>query len=143
MKIFKLGCCVALLGVCWMASPEAQASGGLVAPPLEGVWGTGMEGERMLLTVTPEGGRIEMGCATASLVGPIHPGGDGKFQAVGSFERHRPGPEMANKSAAVSARFVGELQDGVLTLSMLPEGATTPQVFKLRQGVRVKLFRCL
>jgi hypothetical protein len=148
MTIFKLGWPAglwhaALVGVCWMASHDASASGGLVAPPLQGVWGTGMEGERLLFTATPEGGRIEMGCATGSLLGPIHPGGDGKFQAVGTFDKPTAGPQMANKSTAPNARFVGELQDGVLTLSILPDGATAPQVFKLHQGVRVKLFRCL
>jgi hypothetical protein len=125
---------------------SSVSSGGpapLVPPPLSGQWA----GDRMILTLDANGGRIEMDCASGSLQGPIIPGGDGKFQTQGSFSQHRAGPDLVEqpagaKNAPAPTRYSGELQDDVLKLSVLAPGSSTPQVFNLRRGARVKLLRC-
>jgi hypothetical protein len=142
MPALKMVLFAGLFGGFLMSSQAAP--NGLMAPPLQGIWGSVAGGERMLLTVDAKGGRFEMDCASGTLVGPVNPGGDGKFQATGSFEPHQAGAQPAEKAPAqVNARFAGQLQDGVLKLTVIPEGSTTPQVFTLREGQRVKLLRCL
>jgi hypothetical protein len=143
MTTLKMALCAIFCGGVVMSSQAAgpgPGTQGLVAPPLQGLWA----GDRMQLTVDAKGGRIEMDCASGTLTGPLNPGGDGKFQATGTFEQHQPGPQRADKAAAaVSARFVGELHAGAMTLTILTEGGAAPQVFNLREGARVKLVRCL
>lgn len=114
------------------------------AAPLQGVWGSASGSQRLLLTVDALGGRIEMDCASGVLAGPVQPDGQGKFQVSGTFEQHLAGPQRAGvASTAVKARFTGEMHEGALTLSILAEGTSSPQVFQLREGARVKLIRCL
>jgi hypothetical protein len=144
MTSIRLVLYVLFCGGLLMNSP-ASASGPapLVPPPLSGQWG----GDRMILTLDATGGRIEMDCASGTLQGPIIPGGDGKFQAQGSFVQHRGGPDLVEqqpdaKNAPALTHYAGELQDGVLKLSILAPGSSTPQVFNLRQGARLKLMRC-
>ena len=115
-----------------------------MAEPLQGAWGSAAGSERLLLTVDALGGRIEMDCATGQLSGPVRFDGQGKFQASGTFDKHPAGPQRADgPAAAVNARFTGELHDGVMTLTIQADGTNSPQVFRLREGLRVKLLRCL
>ena len=141
MKSIRLAFCAFLCGGLLM---NTNASAGGTASPgvsmLSGQWG----GDRMVLTLDATGGRIEMDCASGTLRSPLKAAGNGRFESTGSFEQHAPGPQRADKaSAAVNVRFVGELHDGALTLTILQPGTQAPQVFQLREGARVKLLRCL
>jgi hypothetical protein len=98
----------------------------------------------MQLTVDAKGARFEMDCASGTLTGPITPGGDGKFVSTGTFEQHQGGPQRADKApVTVATKFSGQMASGEMTLTVTPQGASAPQVFKLREGARVKLLRCL
>jgi hypothetical protein len=118
----------------------ATASIPAQAAPLAGRWG----GEQTQLAIDEHGARLEMDCASGTMVGPLRPGSDGRFVAEGTFTQHQGGPQRADEGGqAPKARYSGEVRAGVMTLSILPEGASKPQVFTLREGVSVKLPRCL
>ena len=85
-----------------------------------------------------------MDCASGSIAGPIKLGADGSFTAEGSFLPHQAGAQRANEGVApLSARYTGEVRNDAMQLSILAAGATTPQLFMLRRGAKVKLIRCL
>ncbi len=143
MTAIKRLVCAILCGGFLMNSQAAP--NGPTPTALQGVWGSLPGSERMQLTVDAKGGaRFEMDCASGTLTGPITPAADGKFLATGTFEQHQAGPTRADKAAAaVATQFSGQLVQGEMTLSVTPQGASAPQVFKLREGARVKLLRCL
>jgi hypothetical protein len=143
MTVIKVLACAIVCGGFLMNS--SAAPNGLTSAALQGVWGSLPGSERMQLTVDAKGGaRFEMDCASGALSGPITPSSDGKFLATGTFEQHQAGPSRADKAAvAVVTQFSGQLTQGEMTLSVTPQGASAPQVFKLREGARVKLLRCL
>jgi len=122
-----------------MTAPLASAvasEGGI-----EGTWG----GDRLRLVVDAKGaGRVELDCAGGAIIGPLVLSEKGAFAAAGTFEQYRGGPQRADEAAAVTkARYEGTVEGGTMTLSIWPEGAAKPQVFKLRKGAAVKLVRCL
>jgi hypothetical protein len=142
MTVTKVWVCAAFCGAFLMTSQAAP--NGLIPPPLQGVWGSLPGSERLQLTVDAKGARFEMDCASGNLMGPITPGGDGKFSATGTMEQHQGGPQRADQAAlAVATKFSGQVAQGEMTLTITPQGASAPQVFKLREGARVKLLRCL
>jgi hypothetical protein len=107
--------------------------------PLHGEWA----GAQMRVVIDDAGGRIDAACAGGRFVGPVLASDDGHFTAQGSFEVHTPGPQRADASlAAVAASFAGAIHEGVLVLSIMPAGASEPQVHTLRAGVHTKLIRC-
>lgn len=121
---------LALLGV----------AAGATAAELQGTWG----GDRLQLTVEAQGAiRLQSDCASGRIAGPVAPGADGRFEADGQFDDHVPGPQAAGPAAASRpAKFSGRVQGGVLTLSIVPQGAQEARTFTLREGVRVKLVLC-
>lgn len=107
---------------------------------LEGKWG----GDRLRLVVDVAGATVETDCATGRIAGPITLSDDGSFLATGTFEEHRGGAQRADSPASSpNARYRGQVEGDVLTLSILPAGASTAQTFKIRKGAAVKLVRCL
>lgn len=107
---------------------------------LDGQWG----GEQLRLMISPQGGRLVAGCADGSFEGPLALAADGRFQVDGVFDQYAPGPQRAAEPARhTTAHFTGELRDGLMTLSILPDGASQPQVFILRRGLAGKIIRCL
>jgi hypothetical protein len=138
MKWLKLGLGAALVG--GLAMTVQMAFSGPVAGALEGRWG----GDRLQLVVESGVGRVELDCASGTITGPIRLTEAGKFDAPGTFQQHQGGPQRADEGAGVAnARYSGEVREGVMKLSVLPDGSSTPQVFNLRKGVSVKLVRCL
>ncbi len=136
MNWFKIGLCIALLGVSAIAAQTTSA--GPVAS-IEGLWG----GDRLQLVIDAKGGRVEMDCASGKIIGPITMAANGNFHAHGTFEKHQPGPQRAEESdAPATTRYSGEVKDGVMKLSILPESTDKAQVFILHKGVHVKLIRC-
>ncbi len=139
MRRFKLGIQLAILGGLLMTAPLASS-----VPSergLEGTWG----GERLRLVVDAKSaGRVELDCAGGVITGPLMLSEKGTFSAAGTFEQYRGGPQRADEAASVkNARYEGTVENGTMTLSIWPEGAATPQIFKLRKGAAVKLVRCL
>jgi hypothetical protein len=107
---------------------------------LEGKWG----GDRLRLVVDTAGATVETDCATGRIAGPIKLSAGGGFQAMGTFEQHQGGPQRADAPASSpSARYSGQVEGDVMTLSITPAGATTAQTFRVRKGAAVKLVRCL
>ena len=139
MGKYELGGRIALLG--GLVMNATLALGAPAAGAIEGAWG----GERLRLVVDAKGsGRVELECAAGAIAGPLVLREKGTFTAPGTFEQFRSGPQRADEAAAVTkARYEGSVEDGTMTLSIWPEGASKPQVFKLRKGVAVKLVRCL
>jgi hypothetical protein len=110
------------------------------AVPLQGQWA----GDQLQFVLDPTGGRIETGCASGTLVGPIKLNADGKFVATGTFSPVMPGPQLADAPNTVqAARYSGELVGAVMKMTILPAGAQEAQVFNLREGAKIKLLRCL
>jgi len=116
------------------------ASGGSAPLSIEGRWG----GDQVQLVFDRQGGRLQTDCASGTIAGPVHLSDLGSFSAAGTFELHQPGPQRADEGAApAAARFVGEVKDGVMRLSVTPHGAAAPLSFQLRKGLASKLVRCL
>ena len=129
---------LALLGGLLMAILTAAGA----KPPgrVQGQWG----GDQLRLVIDAQGGRITTGCADGSFSGPLMLAADGSFRVTGVFDQHQPGPQRADEHAVqTQARFSGEVSKGLMTLSILPDGAGEAQVFKLRQGQAAKIVRCL
>jgi hypothetical protein len=121
-----------------LAGAVATMSPLAAAVPLTGSWG----GDRLQMTIDEHAVRVETECASGTFVGPVTPGVDGRFIARGTYEEHGGGPQRADGPAR-AARFNGEVHDGVMHLSIWPEGATEALQFTLRQEARIKLVRCL
>lgn len=120
MPWLKSICGLALVGGCTMAVQVAPSA---AAPhPVEGQWG----GEQVQLVLDASGGRIETDCAS------------------GTFEQHQPGPQRADETVVqAGALFSGEVKDGVMSLSVTPDGGRAMQQFRLRKGHSGKLIRCM
>ena len=111
-------------------------------PPgtVQGQWG----GDQMRLVINAQGGRFATACADGSFNGSLTLAVDGSFQVNGVFDQYQPGPQRADEGTAhAAARFSGEVKNGVMALSILPNGAQQAQVFTLRQGQASKIVRCL
>ena len=107
---------------------------------LEGLWG----GDRLRLVVDAGGAGIETDCASGRIAGPITLTPSGTFAASGTFDQHQGGPQRADvQPPPSSARYSGEVKGDLMTLSILPAGASAAQTFHLRKGAPVKLVRCL
>ncbi len=129
----------------WMKSGAALLGGWVMsvaaigAGPLEGTWG----GDQLRIVVDAKGAAIQGDCADGTIAGPITLTAAGRFAAAGSYEQRKGGPQRADQRAAPSgASYVGEVAGDVMTLTIVPEGATA-QTFTLRRGAAIKLHRCL
>jgi hypothetical protein len=116
-----------------------STNAGTAPSALVGQWA----GDRLQLVIDAQGGRVESDCASGRFAGPVTASADGKFSLQGSFENHQPGPQRADPTTQTSARYSGELQGGVIKLSITPTGASVAQVYTLQSGARIKLLRCL
>ena len=84
-----------------------------------------------------------MDCASGAIAGPLRLDASGSFSASGTFMQHQPGPQRADETVPDKARYIGEVQGAVMTLTIQPVGSGAPQVFRLQRGTTVKLVRCL
>jgi hypothetical protein len=131
----KIWSCCAFLACALALAVRAEPT-----PSVVGAWA----GDRARLALDERGGRLQMDCASGSFPGPLHLADDGAFRVLGTFEHHGAGPQRADADAAAPpAQFVGQVKDGIMTLSILAEGQDGPQVLHLRRGATVKLLRCL
>jgi hypothetical protein len=128
---------LALAGGVLVAATAPQA--GAAPGALTGQWA----GERLQLVIDAQGGRVESDCASGRFLGPVTTSAEGTFSAQGSYEAHRPGPQAADTPPPASARYSGELQGGLLKLTITPARSGAAQVYTLQSGARIKLLRCL
>ena len=118
----------------------ASACGSSAAAPptrLEpGVW----SGRGIQLTVTPEGGSIELSCAHATFDGPVRIDAERKLTGAGSYFEETPGPQREGASSGRPFRIDGSLDGDRLLLRLsLAEGASN---YTLTRGSGTKLIKC-
>lgn len=108
--------------------------------PYDGQWG----GNQIMLDMNPYGGRVELGCGSGTISGPIKIAKDGSFTARGTYEAYHGGPERVEEGPKViaPARYRGQIKDGMMMLFITPAGAKKPDNYMLQKGVRKKLIRC-
>ena len=127
----------------WPAFLGALAMAGAVAAAdalLQGEWG----GDRLRIVIDASGASLETDCASGRITGPIKISPTGAFAADGTFERHLGGPQPAEPRGKPStAHYSGEVKGDVMTLTVVPEGATAALRFSLRRGATVKILRCV
>lgn len=118
---------------------STAVSSAVPAGPVLGDWA----GDHLRLVLSASGGRLDLDCASGTISDPVQAGSNGKFAATGTFEQHQAGPQRADAATKpASARYSGEIQNGVMTLTIWPDGASTPNIFTLRLGATVKLRSC-
>lgn len=132
---------VILFSLLGMLAMSSMASDPVSTESLQGYWG----GDRLQLIIEAGHARIEMDCASGTINSPLQLKKNGRFQTLGTFVQHQTGgPQRADEAPAPGdARYAGEVNGEMMRLTIWPAGAQTPQVFKLRKGVRIKLIRCL
>jgi hypothetical protein len=136
---FKIGLLTSSMGAMIMAVP---ASGAAAKPKmLSGTWG----GDRMIITMSANGGDIQMDCAGGTIKGKIIPDAKGRFTARGTFDQYSGGPTLAKDFAARGkpAIFRGQMLGDTIKLEITQNGVTQPVSYTLRKGERPLLVRCL
>jgi len=113
------------------------------APPprtaVVGQWG----GTHVGLTLASSGGQIEYDCA-AGTIGPVVPGANGEFAAVGTHTPAAGGPEIEGQPRPTYAtRYSGAVRGDRMTLSGRVENGVLLGPFVLRRGAEPTIFRCL
>jgi hypothetical protein len=127
-----------LMGLMMMANQSGSARSSK-SNVLEGVWG----GDRLQLAMNQKGGKLESDCASGAFAGPLKLAKDGSFTVRGTYIDHQPGPQKGDVGpSAHSAHFHGRLQNGVIHLSITPDGSTKGRQFALRKDAHIKLIRC-
>lgn len=122
-----------ILAIAGIASAAAGSSG------LEGKWA----GDRLIMTVRPDGATINSDCARGAINQPLHLDRHLRFSATGTFTADKAGPQKADEAVrAIPSTFRGQLAGDTLDLSIEAEGQELRK-FKLQRGGTVKLVRCL
>ncbi len=104
------------------------------------MWG----GDRAVLTLTPQGGRLEFDCGYATLAGPVALDRQGRFKAAGVYYPESGGPVDADAPPAqLAARFDGTVSGSKLHLNFKQAKGAADQAFDMVAGKRQKLIRCL
>ena len=108
--------------------------------PLSGMWG----GDRAVLTLTAQGGRLEFDCGYATLSGPVALDRRGRFKAAGVYYPESGGPVDADAPPGqLAARFDGTVSGSNLHLNFKQSNGAADQAFDMVAGKRQKLIRCL
>jgi hypothetical protein len=120
------------------------AAGCATAPPagvpLTGRWG----GDHVGLDLTANGGILDYDCAAGRIDGPVLPGPDGTFQALGTHTPGTGGPERVGVvPPSFAARYDGQVRGDRMTLRVRVENGVLVGPFSLRRGVEPVLMRCL
>jgi hypothetical protein len=119
-----------------MAALTASAAASPLPPAT--IWA----GDRMILTVTADGARLQGDCSSGTITGALKPNNHGVFVAHGNFSKEAGGPQQADADASVTATFTGHLDGDVLRLVISVSGQPGEQRFALVKGARIKLVRC-
>ena len=116
-------------------TPASQPS----SSPLTGDWG----GNQIRLSLTDQGGKLELGCAAASIDTPLKPDSAGNFSAAGHYEAFATGPTAADRPPKlVPVTFTGQITENTMHLSLSNNNKSIAENYVLQRGRRVKLIRC-
>lgn len=106
---------------------------------LTGDW----SGPQAHLSLTDEGGRLELGCATVGIEAPIRPDSAGRFAANGRLEAFDGGPTRAEvPPKRDSVRLDGRVDGDSLEISIDRGGTVANEIYTLHRGRRGKIIRC-
>lgn len=109
--------------------------------------GTVVKGEwnaqHISLALDSSGGTTEYDCAHGTLAAPVRLDAKGRFDVPGTHTREHGGPiREGEEPDSRPARYLGRLEDGVLSMRVVVE-ADTLGPFRLRRDGRVQLVKCL
>ena len=108
--------------------------------PLAGMWG----GDRAILTLTDQGGRLQFDCGFATFDEAVRPNGKGRFKVTALYFPEHGGPTAADQPPAeLTAALSGVVQGESLRLTFRPAGRREAQTLNMVAGQRLKLIRCL
>ncbi len=132
----RLAAAIALIAIAACA-PVATS---MPAGALSGQWG----GQHVGLMLDPSGGRLEYDCA-AGVIGPVHPGRDGRFSSAGSHTPNTGGPERIGEvRPSYPAQYSGSVSGDRMTLQVsVPARGLVIGPYQLRRGAQPMLMRCL
>ena len=114
--------------------------GGDSSETLTGIWG----GPQVRLSLTESGGKLELGCAAATIDSPVRLDKQGMFAVSGRYEQFASGQTDADAPPKfIKTRFVGHVDGDTLHLAVHLDGSKTPQDYTLQRGRRTKLINCM
>lgn len=120
------------------AGPFFLAAAAMTTPTLPtGIWG----GEQVRLEVSDRAAVLKLGCAEATLPGPITLDAQGHFVVQGRYTRFEGGPSVAGDAATgTETRFEGTVQGDRLLLTVRrPDGT---ERHNLVRGLQSKVIGC-
>ena len=95
------------------------------------VWG----GEHVEMELTKTGANLDFDCAVGTIDQPLAVNADGKFRAVGTYTRERPGPVRGNGNPAAAATYIGTIKGESMHLEIvLVNSKETVGIFELVRG---------
>ena len=104
-----------------------------------GDWG----GTHVGLRLEPSGGTLDYDCASGT-IGPVTPGPDGAFTAVGRHTPGHGGPEREGEILPTyTIRYSGVVRGDRMSLRGRVENGVDLGPFDLRRGGEPIIFRCL
>ena len=107
--------------------------------PVIGEWG----GAHIGLRLDASGGRIEYDCAGGT-IGPVIPGSNGHFTAIGTHTPEHGGPVREGEIMPTdTAQFSGTVHGDRMSLRGRVENGVELGPFELRRGAEPGIFRCL
>jgi hypothetical protein len=119
------------------SSADDQVTAGHV---LTGDWG----GLHVLLSLSPDGGRIEYDCGQGTLDGPIRPDASGAFRVAGHHMQGHGGPVRAEEEPPPPqpATYEGTVSGDVMQLRVTSNGEALGS-YTLRRGADPQMVHCL
>lgn len=129
----------AIMTICMLG---ATAMAGIAAPSkaLTGQWG----GDRAIMMLTENGGQISYDCGQGSIEAAVRPDAKGNFRVKGRHEEFAGGPQRADVTPLLKpAEYRGSITGKMLTLRVRIAGEVADRIYRLEQGRRTKIIRCL
>jgi hypothetical protein len=125
--------CTLALAAVLAVTPAASSELG------EASWG----GQHVALEVTSEGARVDFDCAHGTIDGPIRLDDEGRFDARGVYVKETPGPVRPEGLSGEPARYVGQVVNGEMTLSVVLVKSGDPAgTFTLKRGRLPRVVKC-
>jgi hypothetical protein len=104
-----------------------------------GSWG----GDHMMLSVTDDGAALEFACANGQIKEPLVLDSKGWFDVAGVYVQEHPGPVRLGEDNNQSARYTGNVDGEVLTLTIkLSNSGETVGPFTFNLGKKTRIFKC-
>jgi hypothetical protein len=105
-----------------------------------GAWG----GDHAVMTVSDNGGSVQLDCAHGTLDHPLRLDDLGRFSVAGTFVPEHGGPVRSDEvTERRPARYQGRLDRDKLEFTVTVEGQTGQGPFTVGLGKSPKLNRCL